>query len=52
MWRINAVTWKDPSQAKLLTMSSEIGMAVSNEMLTTKVAGFVVNCPLVEVNMS
>ncbi len=50
MWRINAATWKDPTQAKFLFMTSEISMAISNGMLTTQIAGFVVNCPFVEVN--
>ena len=48
MWRINAVTWKDSTQAKFLTTASEINMAASNGLLGTQIAGFVVNCPFVE----
>ena len=50
IWRINAVTWKDPAAAKFLTMASEISAAASGGMLGTEIAGFVVNCPFVEVN--
>jgi hypothetical protein len=48
MWRINAVTWKDPIQAKFLTTEMELNMAASNGLLGTQIAGFVVNCPFVE----
>ncbi len=50
MWRINAVTWKDPSSARFLMTASEIGIAASSGMLSTEIAGFVVNCPFVEVS--
>jgi hypothetical protein len=50
IWRINAATWKDTEHAKFLTTAQEISMAVSNGMLTTEIAGFVVNCPFVEVS--
>ena len=50
MWRINAVMWHDPSQARFLTMSSQINMEASNNLLTTQVAGFVVNCPFVQLS--
>ena len=50
LWRINAATWEDPSKAKFLTTVGEIGGASSNGMLATELAGFVVNCPFVEVN--
>jgi hypothetical protein len=50
MWRINAVTWKDPSSAKFLTTASDISVAASGGMLSTEIAGFVVNCPFVEVS--
>jgi hypothetical protein len=48
MWRINAVTWKDQTQAKFLTTEMELNMAASNGLLSTQIAGFVVNCPFVE----
>lgn len=49
MWRINAATWRDASSAKFLTTTSDIKMAVSGGMLSTEIAGLVVNCPFVEV---
>jgi hypothetical protein len=49
MWRINTATWKDPSAAKFLTNASEIASFASGGMLSTEIAGFVVNCPFVEV---
>jgi hypothetical protein len=49
IWRINAATWNDPSSVKFLTTTSQVGMAASNGMLDTEIAGFVVNCPFVEV---
>lgn len=52
MWRINAATWKDPSAAKFLTTASEISSSASGGMLSTEIAGFVVNCPFVEVSGS
>jgi hypothetical protein len=48
MWRINTVTWKDPSNAKFVTTASEIASFASGGMLTIQIAGFVVNCPFVE----
>lgn len=48
MWRINAVTWKDPMQTMFLTKASDISTAAFNGLLGTEIAGFVVNCPFVE----
>ena len=50
LWRINASTWEDPSKAKFLTTVAEISTVASNGMLATELAGFVVNCPFVEVS--
>jgi hypothetical protein len=50
IWRINAVTWKDADEPKFLTTAQEINTAASKGMLTTQIAGFVVNCPFVEVS--
>jgi hypothetical protein len=50
MWRINTATWKDPSTARFLTTASEIASFASEGMLSTQIAGFVVNCPFVEVD--
>jgi hypothetical protein len=49
MWRITGTTWSDPSKAEFLTSAQQISSAVSGGMLTTEVAGVVVNCPFVEV---
>ncbi|MDQ3872516.1 MAG: hypothetical protein M3258_02775 [Thermoproteota archaeon] len=49
MWRINTVTWNDPSNAKFLTIASEIASFASRGILSTQIAGFVVNCPIVQV---
>ena len=49
MWRINVVTWKDPTHASFLTTTSELGMAASSGMLSTQIAGLVVNCPIIQV---
>jgi hypothetical protein len=48
MWRINAVTWKDPTQAKFLTTLTMLNMDSTSGLLGTQIAGFVVNCPFVE----
>lgn len=50
MWRINTVTWNDPSNAKFLTTASEITSFASGGMLSTQIAGFVVNCPFVVIS--
>ena len=50
MWRIQGVTWKDLSQADLLTDMEQIGSAVSNGTVEVGSAGVVVNCPFVEVS--
>ncbi len=48
LWRIQTVTWKDPSQAQFLTSLEEITEHAKQGHLTTDVAGVVVNCPFVE----
>jgi hypothetical protein len=50
MWRINTATWKDSSTVRFLTTASEIASLASEGMLSTQIAGFVVNCPFVEVD--
>jgi len=50
MWRIQATTWKDPTSAEFLSMTNQINSAASKDVLTTEVAGVVVNCPFVEVD--
>ncbi|MFY9301368.1 MAG: hypothetical protein WAO91_09295 [Candidatus Nitrosotenuis sp.] len=48
-WRIQTATWADEESAQFLTTTEEITEASANEELTTAVAGFIVNCPFVEV---
>ncbi len=50
LWRIQAATWADPSSADFLTMTSQITSAGSKGVLTTEIAGVIVNCPFVEVD--
>lgn len=50
MWRITAATWQNASDAKFLTTAPEIASSASAGLLKTEVAGFVVNCPFVEVD--
>ena len=50
MWRIQGITWKDPSNAELLTDMKQLGSAVSNGIIEVGSAGVVVNCPFVEVS--
>ncbi|MGI9567622.1 MAG: DUF7482 domain-containing protein, partial [Nitrosopumilus sp.] len=50
LWRIQTATWADETSAEFLTMTSEISQAASSGNLDTGLAGFVVNCPFVEVN--
>ena len=50
LWRIQAATWKDPNNASFLTTTSEITEHASEDHLTTAVAGFIVNCPFIEMD--
>jgi len=50
LWRIQAVTWKDPSYVNFLSTSKELTSEGSKGYLTTAVAGVIVNCPFVEVD--
>jgi hypothetical protein len=43
MWRIQVVTWKDPSMATVLENSHDI--TSKSDLTTTMEAGFIVNCP-------
>lgn len=49
LWRILATTWSDAGGAKFLTSSQEIAESAQAGMLSTDLAGAVVNCPFVEV---
>jgi hypothetical protein len=48
LWRIQAVTWKDPIQSQFLTSFEEITEHANLDHLKTEIAGVVVNCPFVE----
>ncbi|HSF50712.1 MAG TPA: hypothetical protein VLA74_08145 [Nitrososphaeraceae archaeon] len=48
LWRIQAVTWKDPVQSQFLTSFEEITEHAKQDHLKTEIAGVVVNCPFVE----
>jgi hypothetical protein len=43
MWRIQVITWKDPSSATILENVHDI--TSKSDQTTTDLAGFVVNCP-------
>ena len=48
MWRIQVVTWKDPSMATVLENTNDLSS--KSDQTTTSVAGFVVNCPFFSVD--
>jgi plastocyanin len=50
LWRIQAVSWKDPSQAEFLTKAEQIISSGSEGSLGIKIAGVIVNCPFVDVD--
>ena len=50
LWRIQTATWDNPESAEFLKTTGEITQAASNGKLETGLAGFVVNCPFVEVD--
>ena len=49
LWRIQTATWKNPDDAYFVTSISGIQNLVKDTMLSTNIAGFVVNCPFVPV---
>ncbi len=50
LWRIQTATWDNPDSADFLKTVEEITQAASRGKLETGLAGFVVNCPFVEVD--
>ena len=50
LWRIQTATWDNPDSADFLKTVGEISQAATNGKLETGLAGFVVNCPFVEVD--
>jgi len=47
MWRIQVITWKDPSSATLLENTNDL--TSKSDQTTTMLAGFIVNCPFFSV---
>ncbi|MGB6463298.1 MAG: hypothetical protein WBF38_03625 [Nitrosotalea sp.] len=47
MWRIQVVTWKDPTSATLLENTQDLSS--KSDLTTTMEAGFIVNCPFFSV---
>lgn len=52
LWRIQATTWTEPHNARLLTTAKEISTAASDGKLTIDIAGAIVNCPFVEIPLA
>jgi hypothetical protein len=48
MWRIQVITWKDPSSATVLENVQDI--TSKGDITTTTLAGFIVNCPFFSVD--
>jgi len=48
MWRIQVITWKDPSSATVLENVQDI--TSKSDQTTTTLAGFIVNCPFFSVD--
>ena len=48
MWRIQVITWKDPSMATVLENVQDI--TSKSDQTTTTLAGFIVNCPFFSVD--
>lgn len=49
LWRIQTATWDNPENASFVTSITGIQNLAKDTMLSTGVAGFVVNCPFVPV---
>ena len=47
MWRIQVVTWKDPSSATILENTHDL--VSKSDLTSTMIAGFIVNCPFFSV---
>ena len=50
LWRIQTATWDNPADADFLRTVGEISQSSTMGKLETGLAGFVVNCPFVEVD--
>jgi hypothetical protein len=50
LWRIQTATWDAPNSATFVKSLEELQSLVNDKILSTTLAGFIVNCPFVEVN--
>ncbi|MBA3284863.1 MAG: hypothetical protein H0U27_07365 [Nitrosopumilus sp.] len=50
MWKIQLVTWNQPSDAQFITKLNQLNSAASKGLINISLAGVVVNCPFVETN--
>jgi len=50
MWRIQTATWDNPDNASFVKSIEELQSFAKDKMITTALAGFVVNCPFVDVS--
>ena len=50
LWRIQTATWENPDESSFVKSLMELQNLAKTKMLSTGLAGFVVNCPFVEVN--
>ena len=50
LWRIQTATWENPDDSSFVKTLGELQKLTKNKMISTGLAGFVVNCPFVEVN--
>jgi len=49
LWRIQTATWKNPDNASFVKSIEELQSFAKDNMISTSLAGFIVNCPFVEV---
>jgi len=50
LWRIQTATWENPNEASFVSSLNGIQNLAKDKMLSTALAGFVVNCPFVPVD--
>ena len=50
LWRIQTATWDHPEDASFVTSINGLQNIVKEQLLSTALAGFVVNCPFVSVD--
>jgi hypothetical protein len=52
LWRIQTATWKEMTDANLLTSLEQLNSQISKEALEVDITGVIVNCPFVEVDIN